>query len=90
MVFDNAIEAGSKLIANINKIRFYGKKRQTSMTRLLKEANKGESSITVAPALDIAPGDRLGLLPTSYASDASDYVGVKTYDNSTGVITLDK
>ncbi len=38
--------------------------------------------------LDLVPGDRLALLPTSYASDARDDVFVSSYDSSTGSVTL--
>lgn len=38
--------------------------------------------------MDIAPGDRLALLPTSYQNDASDDVIVETYDSATGVVTV--
>jgi len=34
IVYDNAIEAGNKLIANVGKIRMYGKKRIKTMFRL--------------------------------------------------------
>ena len=42
----------------------------------------------VDTGLDLVPGDRLALLPTSFASEAKDDVFVKTYDNSTGLVTL--
>jgi hypothetical protein len=41
IVYDNAIEAGNKLIANVNIMRLYGKPRGWSMTRLLRAAEKG-------------------------------------------------
>lgn len=34
------------------------------------------------------PGDRLGLLPTSYEPNAVDDVFITTYDNTTGAVTL--
>jgi len=34
VVYDNAIEAGNKLIANVNLIKMFGKKRTKKMTRL--------------------------------------------------------
>ena len=42
----------------------------------------------VDAGLDLVPGDRLALLPTSYAQDARDDVFVQSYDNSTGLVTL--
>jgi hypothetical protein len=38
--------------------------------------------------LDIVPGDRLALLATSYENMASDDVVVKTYDATTGLVTV--
>ena len=37
MVYDNAIEAGNKIIANTNKIQMYGKPR-ARMSRLTQSA----------------------------------------------------
>jgi len=34
IVYDNAIEAGNKLIANVNKVFIYGKPRKQTLTRL--------------------------------------------------------
>jgi hypothetical protein len=42
----NASEAGNKLIANNGEIKMYGKSR-SRMSRLLAEAQKGDSSVTV-------------------------------------------
>jgi parallel beta-helix repeat protein len=58
------------------------------MSRLLKEAKKGENSITVETGLDWVPGDRIALLATSYARAASDDVFIETYDNTTGILTI--
>jgi hypothetical protein len=41
IVYDNAIEAGNKLIANVNVLRIFGKARSWKMTRLTKPALKG-------------------------------------------------
>lgn len=41
IVYDNAIEAGNKLIANINVMRMYGKPRQWKMSRLTRPALRG-------------------------------------------------
>jgi hypothetical protein len=38
IVYDNAIEAGNKVIANVGTIKMYGKKRSQKMTRLTNEA----------------------------------------------------
>ena len=34
IVYDNAIEAGNKLIANVNKVRMFGKPRSHRFSRL--------------------------------------------------------
>jgi len=88
IVYTNAIEAGNKNIANIGTIRMYGKRRTQKMTRLLRVANKGDTQLYVETGLDFVRGDRLALLPTSYDPDAQDDVFVDSYDNGTGIATL--
>ena len=56
--------------------------------RLRAEVHRNDTKILIDTGLDLVPGDRLALLPTSYAPDAADDVFVKTYDNSTGLVTL--
>jgi hypothetical protein len=43
IVYDNAIEAGNKLIANVNVMKIYGEKRSWKMTRLTRPALKGSN-----------------------------------------------
>lgn len=88
IVYDNAIEAGNKLIANVNVMKMYGKKRSWKMSRLREPALKGSNEILVDTGLDMVPGDRLALLPTSYDPKASDDVFVTSYDNETGRVVL--
>ena len=88
IVYDNAIEAGNKNIANVNIVRIFGKRRSWKMARLTKEALKGTNEFFTEPNLDMVPGDRLGLLPTSYDPDAIDDVFVETYDNTSGRVTI--
>jgi len=90
IVYDNAIEAGNKLIANLNVLEIHGKKRAQKMTRLLAPALKGDTSITVEKGLDFVTGDRLGLLPTSTQNVASDDVTIVEYDATTGVAKIDR
>jgi hypothetical protein len=90
IVYDNAIEAGNKLIANVNKLRMFGKKRTKNWTRLLAPAEKGATSITVEKGLDLVEGDRVALLPTSYDNVASDDCHIKAYDPATGVAQIDR
>lgn len=88
IVYDNAIEAGNKLIANVNKIFMYGKPRGKTLTRLEAPANKGATNFTIEKGLDFVTGDRLALLTTSYHHEAGDYVVVVSYDNTTGVVQV--
>jgi hypothetical protein len=41
MVYDNAIEAGNKLIANVGRIKMFGQPRAQKMTRLRAPAEVG-------------------------------------------------
>lgn len=68
IVFDNAIEAGNKLLANVGLIQMYGKPRakESQMTRLVASTAKGDTTITVSAGLDWVAGDSIGLLPTSF------------------------
>jgi hypothetical protein len=90
IVYDNAIEAGNKLIANVNKLRMFGKKRTKNWTRLQAPAEKGATQITIEKGLDIVKDDRLGLLPTAFDQTASDDVHVVSYDTATGVAVIDR
>ena len=89
-VYDNAIEAGNKVIANVGTIKFYGKPRTKTLTRLFKEAQKGSKEITVEKGLDLVKGDRLALMTTSQYALGSEDRFVETYNNETGLVTLDK
>jgi len=53
IVYDNAIEAGNKVIANVNEMRLFGKPRTKSMFRLLQEAQRGSNEIWVETGLDL-------------------------------------
>jgi hypothetical protein len=44
--------------------------------RLRAEANKNDTQILIDPDLDLVPGDRLALLPTSYDYSTRDVVYV--------------
>lgn len=41
MVYDNAIEAGNKLIANVGKFHVYIEPRKWKMSRLTRPAERG-------------------------------------------------
>ena len=76
IVFDNAIEAGSKVLANINKVYMYGLKRKQTLMRLRAEVHRNDTQILIDTGLDLVPGDRLALFPTSYLPEARDDVFV--------------
>jgi len=84
IVYDDAIEAGNKLIANVNVVRMFGKPRQNIFTRLMKPAEKGQKDIVVDKGLDWVVGDRIALLATSFDSLATDDGWITAYDNTTG------
>ena len=89
IVYDNAVEAGNKNIANVGKLNMYGVPRKSHHTRLTKEALKGANSIFVEPGLDWVPGDRLAMMPTSYEQHAiDDLIWVTEYNNVTGEVKL--
>jgi hypothetical protein len=66
IVWDNAIEGGSKILANIGTVKMFGKSRNAKMTRLHQETNKGDTEIFVEKGLDLVPGDRIALGATSF------------------------
>lgn len=66
IVYDNAIEAGNKLIANVGQVKMFGKARTKYMTRLTVPAEKDSDTIYVELGLDLVPGDRIALMPTAY------------------------
>jgi hypothetical protein len=51
--YDNAIEGGNKVIANVGTVKMFGKSRTKKMTRLTQEANKGDTKIYVETGLDL-------------------------------------
>jgi hypothetical protein len=84
IVYDNAIEAGNKILANLNTMRMFGENRGWTMTRLTAPALKGATEFYVEPGLDMRPGDRLGLLPTSYDPHTIDDIFVDSYNPESG------
>jgi hypothetical protein len=89
IVYDNAIEAGNKLIANVGKIFMFGQHRNGKMSRLNAECFKDATEIYVDPGLDWVAGDRIALGPTSYAHDRSEDNFVTFYDIETGRTELE-
>jgi len=89
-ILSEKLESGGAYIANIGLLKFYGKPRKQLMTRLRKEAYKGDEFIIVDPNLDFDRGDLLALLPTSYDSKHTEKVVVNSYDPKFGNVTLEK
>jgi hypothetical protein len=89
MVYENAIEAGNKLIANVGLLKMYGKPRTGTLTRLHAECFMDATEIYVESGLDWVAGDRIALGPTSFAHDRSEDNFVTAYDIETGKVTLE-
>jgi hypothetical protein len=89
---DQGVSAGSKVIANIGIVQFYGQLRKNKMARLKAPAKAGDSTITIdAPAnYDFKEGDRIALAPTDMFETTHDTRTITKFDKGTGVITVDK
>lgn len=88
---DQGLEAGSKIIANVGRLNFYGKERSFKMTRLKAPAEIGASTITVEKSnVDLVEGDRIAIAPTGFDYDKGETRNVVSYNSGTGVIELDK
>ena len=87
IVYDNAIEAGNKILANTGIMKIYGQPR-IIRSRLLQTALSGASTIFVEAGLSWAANDILALPSTTMKWFEKDLVKVKTYNNQTGEITL--
>jgi hypothetical protein len=88
MVFDNAVEAGNKVISNIGIVKMFGTARSTKMTRLLAPAQKGDLTITVEKNLDLKAGDKIALASTSFSYHEGEDADITAYDSLTGVVTV--
>lgn len=90
ITYDNAIEAGNKVLANTANVSFVGKPR-SRMSRLIESAYPGATTIKVETGLDWKVGDELALpSSTLRPNDTDDNIRVVSYVSSTGVVTLDK
>lgn len=86
--YPNSPELGNKVIANIGIMKLYGIPRSHKMSRLHKNANKGDTSILVEPGMDWVAGDRIALLATSLKHDGAEENHIVSYDNVTGEIVV--
>lgn len=89
IVYDNAIEAGNKVLANTGLISMIGTER-SYRSRLLRTANPRDTQIVVEPDLDWTENDFLALASTTVNWDELDYAKVLSYDKVTGVAILDR
>ena len=71
-------------------MRIYAEPRKWKMSRLYRPAERGQSEIWIDPGLEIYEGDRIALLPTSYEPHNSDDVFVRSYDNSSGRVVINR
>ena len=65
----------------------YGIQRKY-LFRLQQPALRKSNTFYIDTGLDLVQGDQLGLFPTSYNHEASDQVFVQTYNNLTGLVTI--
>jgi len=85
------IEGGSKIIANLSRLKMYGKQRSFKMTRLTEPAKIGDTSIFVeSKNVDLVEGDRIALAPTGIKYNTGDTRNVVSFNSGTGEIVLDK
>jgi hypothetical protein len=70
-------------------MKMFGPPRD-SRTRLYKTANPNDNSITVEPGLDWVANDTIAIAMTRIQWNEADYAVIKSYNNVTGVATLDR
>ena len=95
VIEESGTEAGSKIIANIGKINFYGKHRSFKMVRLAEPVTAGSTSVKVDASsadgnIDLVEGDVIALAATGFEYDTGESFTVTKWDKGTGTITLDK
>jgi hypothetical protein len=89
MVYDNAIEAGNKIISNVGLIKMFGMPRTNKISRLNQNVNKGDTVLYTDTGLDLVQGDRIALTASSYRYDTGENFFVSSYDSSTGKVEID-
>lgn len=89
IVYDNAIEAGNKVLANTANLTMFGKPR-IHRTRLLATAPVNSTSILVESGLSWVAGEKFGLAPSTMNWDESDYAIISSYNNDTGLLVADR
>ena len=89
IVYENAVEAGNKILANVGLISIYGAPK-ISRTRLTQTVNAKSNTIYVEGGLDWVAGNMIGLAPTTMNWFETDYAIITSYDNTTGLVVLDR
>lgn len=87
IVYDNSVEAGNKIIANTALLAFYGQTRITR-SRLLGTAYKGNLTVKVESGLGWQVNETVVFVATALDWDENDYSKIASYDNATGLLTL--
>ena len=89
IVYENAIEAGNKILANTALISMWGQQRG-SRTRLFKTVMPNDQNITVETGLDWRANDKIALPSTTMNWYELDTATVTSYNSETGVASLDR
>ncbi|CDW80878.1 ipt tig domain containing protein [Stylonychia lemnae] len=87
IVYDQAIEAGNKILVNTGNISIYGLARN-KLTRLRESVYQGDKKLLVDVGLEWKSGERIALAATTLRYLDSDYAIIENYDNSTGILTI--
>jgi len=72
MAYDNMIEAGNKLIANVGTLTMVGKSRGEKISRLKQEIYKGQTEFLIEPVMSIVAGDRIVIATTQFYHDQNE------------------
>ena len=80
IVYENAIEAGNKIMANVGLISIYGTPK-IGRARLMQTVNPNDNSILVGPGLGWVAGNWIGLAPTTMNWWETDYAIITSYNN---------
>ena len=88
IIYDDAIEAGNKILANTGLIKMFGQPRGAIRSRLLATAMPNDSTIKVESGLNWLPNDTIAMPSTTMKWYEKDLAKIKTYNNATGEITL--
>ena len=89
IVYDNAVEAGNKILANTALLSIYGERRITR-SRLLNSAFKGNLTVKVEAGLGWRVNETVAFAATALSYEENDYSIIAAYDNVTGLLTLQK